>query len=147
MFGKAVVVGELGQTIDARQYIPSVNLPQNIQKPTHTAEAVSKNFVVHSLLLTPGKVARQALSKDVMRTPVYLVGTDDLSIKWLKHYLPTLKAIGARGYLVNVNGEQAYNTFVNQVGVKLLPISGDGFAKTYHLTHYPVLIGKQLIEQ
>ncbi|GIU42887.1 hypothetical protein TUM4438_10490 [Shewanella sairae] len=92
--------------------------------------------------LTPGKIeftnVNQSTSAQLPR-PLFIVGDDALSHRWLTHYEDKLKSINAIGIIVNVTTEQGLNRF-KQYSLQIYPVQGHDFAKTFSLKHYPVLI-------
>ncbi|CRY82375.1 MULTISPECIES: integrating conjugative element protein [Yersinia] len=97
--------------------------------------------------LTPGKVAARALSLAGMR-PMFLVGDDDLSRRWLSLRRDALGQLNAVGLVVNVASEGALNDLKKHAdGLELLPVSGSDLAKRLGLSHYPVLLTEKGLEQ
>ncbi|WP_024910508.1 PFL_4695 family integrating conjugative element protein [Chania multitudinisentens] len=97
--------------------------------------------------LTPGKVVARTLSLPGMR-PMFLIGDDDLSRRWLSLRRDTLVQLNAVGLVVNVASEVAFNDLKKQAdGMELLPVSGSDLAKRLGLSHYPVLLTEKGLEQ
>jgi len=97
--------------------------------------------------LTPGVV--QARSHDrPFAGPFFLIGSDALSRQWLKHHRDRLKEIGAVGMLVQANTLDDLHTIAELAnGLSILPAAGSDIAKALGVSHYPVLISAQGIEQ
>lgn len=97
--------------------------------------------------LTPGKVEARALTLPGMR-PMFLIGDDDLSRRWLSLRRDALVQLNAVGLVVNVASEGALNDLEKHAdGLELLPVSGSDSAKRLGLTHYPVLLTEKGLEQ
>ena len=97
--------------------------------------------------LTPGPVRRQTLSRP-FAAPLFLVGSDPLSLRWVVQHRAALSALGAVGLVVDIPDEAALNRVIAAAqGLNLLPASGADLARTLGLTHYPVLITKDGITQ
>ena len=143
----AIVVATLGNTVDASQYISSINNQPSISTAANPNSLIAYNFIVHSSLLTPGKVERKAVNNTATFAPIYLVGTDPLSVTWLKQHAEKLQQLHAKGYLVNCANQQDYESFVGNTGLHLPPVNGDSVANKFTLTHYPLLISQHWIEQ
>lgn len=102
---------------------------------------------VRSEYLTPGKVARKEI-KAFGLTPMFLVGDDPLSKRWLAANRQKLIKLRASGMVVNVATPEALNELKRIVPeLLLLPISGDDVGQRLGLTNYPVLITSTTIEQ
>ncbi|OCJ36814.1 integrating conjugative element protein [Serratia sp. 14-2641] len=97
--------------------------------------------------LTPGKVEARALTLPGMR-PMFLIGDDDLSRRWLSLRRDALVQLNAVGLVVNVASEGALNDLKKHAdGLELLSVSGSDLAKRLGLTHYPVLLTEKGLEQ
>lgn len=99
--------------------------------------------------LTPGKVDARALTLQGMgMRPMFLIGDDDLSRRWLSMRRDALVQLNAVGLVVNVDSEGALNDLKKHAdGLELLPVSGSDLAKRLGLTHYPVLLTEKGLEQ
>lgn len=104
-------------------------------------------FPIQSTLLTPGKVYENRINI-VLPHPIFIVGCDDLSMKWLNRYSKRLQKLNATGFVANVSSQQDFsqlkNTFPN---LPLLAVPANSIVTALHITHYPVLISDKLIEQ
>ncbi len=80
--------------------------------------------------------------------PMFLIGTDTLSKKWLTKNRTTLIKRGAQGILVEAS-TKAQVEEMNRIarGLKLNYFSAYEIARNLQLTRYPVLISKEYIEQ
>ncbi|CAI2038640.1 integrating conjugative element protein, PFL_4695 family [Serratia fonticola] len=97
--------------------------------------------------LTPGKVEARALTLPGMR-PMFLIGDDDLSRRWLSLRRDVLGQLNAVGLVVNVASEEALKDLKKHAdGLELLPVSGSDLAKRLKLSHYPVLLTEKGLEQ
>lgn len=102
---------------------------------------------VRSQALTPGAVIARTVSLPGM-TPLFLIGDDELSHRWLEARLSVLQQLGATGLAVNVESVAAWHALQARTpGLTLSPVSGDDLARRLGLAHYPVLITAERIEQ
>jgi integrating conjugative element protein (TIGR03765 family) len=102
---------------------------------------------VRSLKLSPGNPPRRALQTQGWSRPVFLVGDDETSHRWLKANGARLKAMGAVGLVVQVETAKALARLRARIpGVPLSPVSGDDLAERLGISHYPVLISATGIE-
>ncbi len=97
--------------------------------------------------LTPGPVAAKKISRP-FTAPMFLIGSDPLSARWLIQHRARLVKLGAVGLIVEVPDEVALQKIIElATGLTLLPASGSDLAKSLSLAHYPVLITQDGIEQ
>lgn len=136
-----VVVSTVGKTIDIKSL-----MPQGHKTKQHRAKEQT-TFNIKTPGLTIGKVKTRRVNLSHLPQPFFVVGDDKSSHQWLDQYQAKLKQVHALGFLVNVSSEKAYESMANHYHITLLPLRGDSLEKTYHLSHYPVLITKHLIEQ
>lgn len=142
-----MVIAQVGPTVNVNQYIPKIKMNKQSYKAIDAKKLINRDFEVHSRLLTVGDIKSRKLKVKEHFNPIYLVGTDSRSIKWLNQYKTKLQQIGAKGFLINVKSRQMYDAFVKSTGLHLAPINGDAIAKYFSISHYPVLITNNLIEQ
>ncbi|MEZ8633690.1 integrating conjugative element protein [Vibrio lentus] len=95
--------------------------------------------------LTPGKVERRTLKQSVS-TPLFIVGDDALSHRWLSAKRDYLASIGAQGLVVNVKTKAGWQRF-KRYDLTLYPVAGRDFAAAFGLRHYPVLIERGELKQ
>lgn len=115
--------------------LPTAPLKVTVMLPVSTPE------------LTPGNVDAKTLHLPGM-TPIFLIGDDELSRKWLQLRLSSLVQLNALGLVVNVSSESGLDALSKLAGgLKLLPVSGSDLAKRLGLSHYPVLLTEKGIEQ
>lgn len=111
------------------------------------AAELRQRLPITSPRLTPGPVARQKIARP-FTAPMFLIGSDPLSARWLLQHRARLAKLGAVGLIVEVPDETALQRIIElAAGLTLLPASGSDLAETLNLTHYPVLITQDGIEQ
>ncbi len=101
---------------------------------------------IRSPSLTPGPVeARQEPTR--LMQPLFLVGADPESLRWLDANRERLKHLNAVGMLVQAENEsELVAVMAAAQGLRLIPASGEAFAQPLGLTHYPVLITREGVE-
>ncbi len=115
--------------------------------PSLGAAELRQLLPITSPRLTPGPVARQKIARP-FTAPMFLIGSDALSARWLLQHRARLAKLGAVGLIVEVPDEAALQRIIElAAGLTLLPASGSDLAETLNLTHYPVLITQDGIEQ
>lgn len=104
-------------------------------------------FPVISSRLHPGDTSPRTLSLPGM-SPIFLLGDDPLSLRWLKQKQQKLAAINATGLVVNVASQERFQALQQYAsGLTLLPVSGDDLAQRLQLSAYPVLITDSGVSQ
>ncbi len=102
---------------------------------------------VQSPGLTPGQVERRHLDIKFAR-PFFLIGSDPVSRHWLKTHRKELLRIGAVGMLVQAETVEDLRAIAKlSGGLPILPAPATDIAKALGLSHYPVLVSNQGIEQ
>ncbi len=145
-----IVVADLGGQSAAgyfeginNQGIATDSLPES---PPASAEAAF-GLPVSTPEMTPGSVEARTLKLPGMR-PLFLVGDDDLSRRWLSLRRDVLLQLNATGLVINVASSQALRELQQHAaGLELLPASGSDLAKRLGLSHYPLLLTEKGLEQ
>ncbi len=98
--------------------------------------------------LSPNTVTPRATNYPQLQQPLFIVGYDALSFRWLKTFQATLLQHQAVGLVVNVDTAQQFEAIQAAVpGLEMYPGSGSQLAQEIDLHHYPVLISTTRIEQ
>lgn len=121
----------------------------------HLQTPVTANFDVqiHALpvktpSLSPGNVVSRRIDRPYLDRPVFMVGSDPLSMRWLSQHQAQLKRLQAIGLAVNVETQAQLQQLQNVAGgLEIHPLAGDAMAAQLALQHYPVLITASRIEQ
>ncbi|MDO8828242.1 integrating conjugative element protein [Methylophaga sp.] len=143
--GAPVIIYDSGRTT------PLPDQPDTVQVQT----PVTADFSVHleplpvtSPTLSPGKVEARSLDRRYLERPVFMVGADGLSLRWLAVHQARLKQHQAIGIAVNVDTAEHLQQLQQAAGgLVIYPLAGDALAEQLDLTHYPVLISPTRIEQ
>lgn len=97
--------------------------------------------------LHPGQLDPRPLSLPGF-SPLFLLGVDPLSGRWLKQHKEKLLTLHATGLVVNVSTPGQLDNLRQQApGLTLLPVSGEDLAQRLQLTTYPVLITETGLSQ
>lgn len=106
--------------------------------PEIVTEADMLPIVSHKL--TPGKVIPISLDLTGM-SPIFIIGSDDLSRQWLSQHYDRLLSQQAVGLVVNVKTLDELNQLRNLApNLSLLPTPADDLSERLKLSHYPALI-------
>jgi integrating conjugative element protein (TIGR03765 family) len=115
--------------------------------PALGAADIKHLLPIRSPRLTPGVVAPRAISRP-FAAPVFFVGSDPRSERWLIRHRARLARLGAVGLVVEVPDTAALHRLVTLArGLTLLPASGSDLAQHLGLEHYPVLITQEGVTQ
>jgi integrating conjugative element protein (TIGR03765 family) len=144
-----IVVEDRGGT-SALPYYQAIR-PSSPEKGFSSPKALQRGeaamLPVRPSTLSPGRVTPRALPAPGWVRPVFLVGDDEVSYRWLKANGARLEALGAVGLVVQVETTEALARLRARVpGVPLSPVSGDDLAERLGLSHYPALITATGIE-
>ncbi|WP_099074361.1 integrating conjugative element protein [Proteus alimentorum] len=148
-----IVVADFGGQ-STENYFQAISPPDNedkVSSPSNVLTLSTPSLVsllpVSTPELTPGYQPSRTLNLSGM-PPLFLIGDDDFSRRWLTEKKEQLIELNAVGYVVNVDTETAWDT-LNELaqGLTLLPVSGSDLALRLGLTHYPVLIRDKGLEQ
>ena len=125
--------------------------PQISPSPPETqalgAANLERLLPIHSPGLTPGRVEPGTMQQPFAR-PFFLIGSDPFSREWLATYRDRLVEIGAVGMLVEAETLDDLQAIAEIAkGLPILPASANDIAEALDLSHYPVLITKDGIEQ
>ena len=116
-------------------------------QPKLGAADVQALLPIRSPGLSPGPVQARSHDRPFSR-PFFLIGSDDRSQQWLVEYRERLKEIGAVGMLVQAETREDLRAIARLAGgLPILPASAVDIATALDISHYPVLITPQGIEQ
>jgi len=102
---------------------------------------------VKSERLSPGKVEKRVTNNPGL-APIFLIGDDDLSRRWLTSRKEVLQQLKAVGLVVNVQQMGALKALRDLgTGLDMVPASADELAERLSIQHYPLLITASGIEQ
>lgn len=124
---------------------PRLPAPPAAPRAKHYREA---DFLpVRSRRMSPGHVAPQTLNLPGL-SPIFIVGDDPDSARWLSTSADLLRRLRAVGFVVNVETDDRLRRLrAAAPGIQLVPAVIDNFATSIGLTHYPALITPTGIEQ
>lgn len=134
----------------ASGFIEESNIEATALLAAEPMPAVPDRHAVTSPSLTPGLQPRRPTGEagKHLPRPLFLVGADDRSLRWLMRHQAILRDLGAVGLLVASKGQADHARVVELTdGLPLAAGSGETLARQFGLTHYPVLIGPKWIEQ
>jgi len=126
--------------------VPPAQAPEKRPSPLGAAD-LSVLLPIRSLGLTSGKIEPRAHHRPFSR-PFFLIGADERSRRWLAEYRERLKEIGAVGMLVQAETVEDVRAIARLAdGLPITPASATDIATALGISHFPVLITPQGIEQ
>ena len=152
-WAEVTVIFDSGHTRSLAPYLEimesserSTNQPA-VRDPRLGAAEIQALLPIRSPGLSPGPVQSRAHNRPFAR-PFFLIGSDSESRQWLITHLKRLKAIGAVGMLVQADTLEDLQAIANlSGGLPIMPASATDLARALGISHYPVLISSQGIEQ
>lgn len=139
-----------GQKIDS--YLPQNKENAKRQKENFDKRKSTRLFNAHfpvvSKSLSVGLVEpdeAETIKYQVAMRPIFIIGYDPISIKWLQQNQQLLSEKKAIGLVVNVNSQDEMNELQAIAGdsVMMQPTPGDNFAKELNIRHYPFYMDNQ----
>lgn len=152
-WAEVTVIFDSGHTRSLAPYLEILEPREQVTNspPTRShalgAADIQTLLPIRSPGLSPGPVPSRAHNRPFAR-PFFLVGSDPRSRQWLVKHRERLKAIGAVGMLVQADTlEDLQATASLSGGLPIMPASAADIASVLGVSHYPVLVSSQGIEQ
>ena len=121
--------------------------PTPPRPPPLGAADLERILPIQSPGLMPGRVEPRAVQRPFAR-PFFLIGADSFSREWLAAHRDRLAEIGAVGMLVEAETLDDLRAIAAIAeGLPILPASANDISEALGLSHYPVLITKDGLEQ
>lgn len=140
------VIYDSGNTLPLSNYVNRQTKPKT--QPLISGTANFSVLPVRTPSMHPGRVESRKITFPYLQLPLFIVGSDDLSKRWLQENRAQLKALQAVGMLVQAETERDLNDIKAIAdGLWISPASGESIAASLDLHRYPVLISKTGIEQ
>jgi integrating conjugative element protein (TIGR03765 family) len=142
------VLHDSGSTVPVGAFLADF-APALLSESAPAGEATDRpDFVpwpVRTPAMSPGQASARAPLRlaGALSMPLALIGSDAYSLAWLKRRQSWLVQQGAAIQLVEVPDEAGFRQVQALAGdLPLLPASAEGLARSYGLTHYPIVILK-----
>lgn len=146
-----VVIHDTGRTLPLDDYYAplastdAATGQRQAQIPASVADAV---LPIRTPEMSPGVVGKRAIDKPLLAQPLFLIGADELSRRWLLKHRSRLVQLNAVGMLVEAQTTQDLERVAAIAdGLPIAPATGSDVARLLGLRHYPVLISARWIEQ
>lgn len=150
---RLTVIGTFGPTESTAPYLEILQAtPEDTDEPPAAspdlgAADLRRLLPIHSPNLTPGPVSTVARARP-FAAPLFIIGSDLQSLRWVAAHRSALKALGAVGLLVEVPDEAALAQVLAATGdLPLIPAAGSDLAQALQLEHYPVLVTQDGVRQ
>ncbi len=146
-FAAPNVIYDSGNTQSLMGYLVTIKSTHGPRK-TVIDKGMPKVYPVVTPELSPNTVTPRTTDYPQLQQPLFIVGYDALSFRWLKTFQATLLQHQAVGLVVNVDTAQQFAAIQALApGLEMYPGSGSQLAKEIDLHHYPALISTTRIEQ
>jgi integrating conjugative element protein (TIGR03765 family) len=145
-----VVIYDSGRTKLMSRYLAAIKteVPRSRIQLPQTVTPSLENLPVRTPEMMPGPVTARHIDQPHLSRPLFLLGYDDRSKRWLTQYRDKLIEAQAVGMIVNVEIQEELDKLERiGNGLEMIAAPGAQLAKQLGLTHYPVLISKSRIEQ
>ena len=150
MANQLTEIATLGVTKSAEEYYTNLSFKDaqiDTDKVSKLLEQSKKNsskemfFPLIPKNMQPGIIKGYRFKSTKTIHPFAVVGTDPLSIKWLKFRLKKLVELNAPIYVVEAESYKQLQAFSKEFEkLKFVPSSGDGIGKELKVAAYPFLI-------
>lgn len=145
-----IELGTVGKTKSAEEYYINLSFRDskvNAEKASKLLQAardsISKEtfFPLVPTSMQPGVMKGFKFKKRKKIKPFAVVGTDSLSVEWLRFRFDKLVELKAPIYVVEVKSFHQLRLFSSKFsGLKFVPSSGDGIGKELKVGAYPFLV-------
>ena len=122
--------------------------PIKHSSPQQALSSIGDIYRVSTPKMTVGKIEPHKIqSIKGFSQPVFVVGCDRTSKKWLRFYAHRLKQLHAVGYVVNCSGKLAFLKLKGDLDLPLMTVNGAGIYQRFKFSHYPFLITSDYLSQ
>lgn len=98
--------------------------------------------------ITPGIEIKRTVNLPWLTSPIFLIGSDEQSLQWLKEHQTDLFKLHAHGLLVNAQSSSDISKLRSDFSdLSIMPLSANMIANHLSIKHYPVLITSTEIKQ
>jgi integrating conjugative element protein (TIGR03765 family) len=119
------------------------------------AAQLSNLLPIRSPGLTPGEISSHTVSETIQKRlamgnapPFFIIGSDDMSLRWLQSHRAALQRMGAVGMLVQAETEAEVRRVAGLAqGLPITLGSASDIAQALGIRRYPVLISANGVEQ
>ena len=150
-FAAPVVIHDTGRTQPLDDYyapLAGADSTTELRQPQVPASVADAVLPIRTPEMSPGTVGKRAIDKPLLAQPLFLVGADELSQRWLRRHRARLLQLNAVGMLVEAQTAQDLERVASIAdGLPIAPASASDVARLLGLRHYPVLISSRWIEQ
>lgn len=146
------IIAVNGATIPVAPYIEAAHFPVTNTDTTSVSpellQQVAKepdHFTLEAPLpkteMTPGIEGKRTVNLTWLTTPIFLIGSDEQSLQWLKQHQTDLVSLHAQGLLVNAQSSADISQIRSSFSdLSIMPLSANMIADRLDIKHYPVLI-------
>jgi integrating conjugative element protein (TIGR03765 family) len=148
-FETVVIEDRGGQPID--KYLPKHNVKEQEQKNFKKRQSrtlAGAHFPVRTAGMSVGRISDNEASNiqyQLATSPMFIIGYDPVSIRWLKANRELLSQKRAIGLVVNIESNEEMMELQNIAGdgIAMQPTPGDRMAEQLNVRHYPFYLDNQ----
>ena len=147
------VIGTVGPTETAAPYLEILKAAPEDADETHGDPPslgvgdLRQLLPIHSPDLTPGPVPTVVAPRPFV-APLFIFGSDLLSLRWVAARRDELKAVGAVGLLVEAPDAASLSRVLEVTGdLPIIPASDSDLSRNLELSHYPALVTQEGVRQ
>ena len=122
--------------INTEQYIQEAQT-QLSEESLKLQETLDARLPISSLA-QPGKVENKSLDQVNFTSPIFIIGDDPLSHRWLKEHAKELEAKQALGFVANITDSKHLDALQQLTKAPLLPANVDDLMTIFDEAHYPL---------
>jgi len=138
------IIHDSGRTVSIERYFEALNMPEEQQIPVEKPKYEN----IKTPEMTVGKVQAKKINLPMLMSPIFLIGTDNQSKRWLSSNKDALIKMSAVGMIINTSSEQDTVETLNLAsGLLVTTASASTLARRFKLRHYPILITKNRVQQ
>ena len=153
------VIAVNGATVPVAPYIPAAHFPvvntdtfsvspELLQQASKEPDSFKLEAPLPKTNMIPGIEIKRAVNLTWLAMPIFLIGSDEQSLQWLKQHQTDLISLHAHGLLVNAQSSSDISKIRSDFSdLSIMPLSANMIADRLAIKHYPVLITSTEIKQ
>ena len=96
---------------------------------------------------TTGFVSRHTVAFEGFSSPIFIIGDDAVSKRWLNDHAKKLREIRALGFITNIKDPATLQELQHAHDLPLLPANVDDLMVLLDAKHYPLIMNKGVVWQ
>lgn len=96
---------------------------------------------------TQGLVTQHHINFKGLSNPIFIIGDDPISKKWLSEHTTTLRELHALGFITNIKNPETLRELQTESDLPLLPANVDDLMFILEANHYPLIASEGIVWQ